>query len=59
MRYLTKSASFSEKGSVIVLEMNQYDYSLAQIAQIVESNDAQILSSYINSEKDSKLTEVM
>ena len=58
MRYLTKSASFSEKGSVIVLEMNQYDYSLAQIAQIVESNDAQILSSYITSEKDSKLTEV-
>ena len=58
MNHLTKSASFSETGSVIVLEMNQFDYSIAQIAQIVESNDAKILSSYITSIKDSKLVEV-
>ncbi len=58
MSHLAKSASFSESGSVVVLEMNQFDYSLAQIAQIVESNDAKILSSYITSIKDSKLMEV-
>jgi CBS domain-containing protein len=58
MNHLAKSASFSESGSVVVLEMNQFDYSLAQIAQIVESNDAKILSSYITSIKDSKLIEV-
>ena len=38
--------------------MNEYDYSLSQISQIVESNDAQILSNYITSFKDSKLLEI-
>lgn len=43
-----------EPGGVIVLELNSIDYSLSQIAQIVEGNDAKILSFYINEEKDSK-----
>ena len=34
------------------------DYSMAEIAQIVESNDAKILSSYIMSEPDSTNVEV-
>jgi glycine cleavage system regulatory protein len=38
--------------------MNQSDYSLAQIAQIVESNNAKILSSYITSNEESTNTEV-
>ena len=58
MNFLTNASSFSEPGSVIVLEMNQHDYSLSQISQIVESNDAQILSNYITSVKDSKVLEV-
>ena len=58
MNFLTNASSFSEPGSVIVLEMNQHDYSLSQISQIVESNDAQILSNYITSVKDSKFLEV-
>ncbi len=37
-----------EPGGVIILEMNLYDYSLSQIAQIVESNDAKILSLFVN-----------
>ncbi|MCD6597059.1 MAG: CBS domain-containing protein [Bacteroidales bacterium] len=45
-------------GGIIVLELNQNDYSLTQIAQIVESNDAKILSLYINSPKDSMRLEV-
>ncbi len=36
-----------EKGGIIVLEMNQHDYSLSQISQIVESNNSRILSLYI------------
>jgi predicted transcriptional regulator len=35
-----------EPGAVIVLEINNADYSLSQIAQIVESNDVKILSLY-------------
>ena len=38
--------------------MAQNDYSLAEIAQIVESNDSKILSSYITSSLDSTLMEV-
>ena len=39
---------------MIVLELNAIDYSLSQIAQIVESNDAKILSFYVSPEADSK-----
>jgi hypothetical protein len=34
-------------GGIIVLELNINDYSLAQIARIVEDNDAKIMGSYI------------
>jgi len=43
-----------EPGGVIVLELNSVDYSLSQIAQIVEGNDAKILSFYVSPEVDSK-----
>lgn len=43
----------NEPGGVIVLEINQVDYSLAQIAQIVEGNDAKILSLYVTKAEDS------
>lgn len=35
-----------QPGGIIVLEIDEKDYTLAQIAQIVEGNDAKILSSY-------------
>ena len=40
-------AAISEPGGILVLEMNIRDYSLTEVARIVESNDAKILSSYI------------
>lgn len=40
--------SLQAPGSVLVLEVHQLDFSLSQIAQIVESNDAKILASYIH-----------
>jgi predicted transcriptional regulator len=43
-----------EPGGVILLELTPGDYSLAEIAQIVEGNDAKILSLYVNNEPDSK-----
>ena len=45
-------------GGIIILELNTNDYSLVQIAQIVESNDAKILSSYITSNIDSTKIEL-
>jgi acetoin utilization protein AcuB len=41
---LSKYQSASERGAIIVLEMNAMDYHLSQIARIVEENDARILS---------------
>ncbi len=50
--------SLQAPGSILVLEVNQYDYSLAQIAQIVESNDAKILASYIHVNREKGLFEI-
>jgi Mg/Co/Ni transporter MgtE len=50
--------SVMESGSVIVLELNRKDYSLAEIARIVEESNASILSSYISTQKDSLKVEV-
>ena len=51
-------AFMREKGGLIVLEMNEKDYQLSQIAGIVESNDGKILSLYISSPPDSSKLEV-
>ncbi len=40
-------------GGIIILELNENDYSLTEIANIIESNDAKILSSYITSPPES------
>ena len=45
-------------GGILVLDLNEKDYSLSEIAQIVESNDARILSIYIRSYKDSMRLEI-
>ncbi|HEX7367064.1 MAG TPA: CBS domain-containing protein [Pelobium sp.] len=55
--YLANLTSVSSPGGIIVLEIGNRDNSLAHIAQIVESNNAQILSSYVDESPDStKLT---
>ncbi len=43
----------SEPGGIIILEMNVHDYSLSEIAQIVEGNIIKILSLYVSGHKDS------
>jgi acetoin utilization protein AcuB len=58
MTMIANTASIKEVGGIIVLEMNRIDYSLAKIAQIVESENAKILSSYIMSSQDSTKIEV-
>ncbi|MDP2424566.1 MAG: CBS domain-containing protein [Bacteroidales bacterium] len=58
---LKKFASISSlrnPGGVIVLERNTNDYSLTEIAQIVESNDAKVLGIFITSNPDSTRMEI-
>lgn len=40
-------AVVNQPGAIIVIGLNKNDYSLAQVAHVVESNNARILSSYI------------
>lgn len=56
--YFASLTAANESGAIIVLEMNNRDNSLAQMAQIVESEKAQILSSYTRSFADSTRLEV-
>ena len=58
MYTIAKSATIQSVGGVIVLEMNNNDYSLTEIASIVESNDTKILSSYIISKPNSTNIEI-
>jgi acetoin utilization protein AcuB len=58
MSLIANTGSIKEVGGILVLEVNTVDYSMAQIAQIVESNNARILSSYIMSSPDSTKLEV-
>jgi acetoin utilization protein AcuB len=53
-----KSQAVSDPGGVIVLELNAQDYSLQEIAGIVEGNDAKILSSFLSTSPTSMQVEV-
>ncbi|MFN5910553.1 MAG: CBS domain-containing protein [Bacteroidota bacterium] len=55
---IANTGSIRETGGILVVEMNATDYSMAQIGQIVESNNAKILSSYIMTSMDSTKIEV-
>jgi predicted transcriptional regulator len=48
LKYFATLTSARQPGGIIVLELNVNDYALSQIAQIVESNDAKILSLYLS-----------
>ncbi len=56
--YFARLTSVAEPGGIIVLEIGIRNNSLAQMAQIVESDNAQVLSSYIRSFPDSTRMEV-
>jgi signal-transduction protein with cAMP-binding, CBS, and nucleotidyltransferase domain len=58
LQHFAEMASMKESGGLLVLELNLNDYSLSEIARIVESNDAKILSLYISSHIDSTKLEV-
>lgn len=58
LRFFAQIGSFTEPGSIIVLEMSKQDYSLAEISRIVEGENAAILSSFITSTLDSNKIDV-
>jgi len=58
IRHLAGISSMDQPGGIIVLELIERDYSLSQIAQIVESNNIKVLSMYITSPPESTKLEV-
>ncbi len=57
--FFAKSMSVDSPGGIIVLDVSINDYSLTEIANIVESNNAKVLSSYIVSKVNSSMLEVI
>ena len=58
LNYFARTGSFTEPGSIIVLEMQRRDYSLAELARLVESENAAVLSSFISSDLNSSVIHV-
>jgi acetoin utilization protein AcuB len=58
LHYFADVSALKQPGGIIVLELNSNDYSLSQIAQIVEGNDAKVLSLYITSPSNSTKLEI-
>ena len=59
LKFLANTYSIHNPGGVIVLELSELDYNLTEIANIVESNDAKILSIFISSHMESTRLEVV
>ncbi|MEJ7560527.1 MAG: CBS domain-containing protein [Pedobacter sp.] len=58
LAYTSEIYAVKEHGGIIVLEINNRNNSLSHMAQIVEADNAQILSSYVQSFPDSTKLEV-
>lgn len=58
MQELARTAAITDPGGIIVLELNEHDYSLSEIAHIIEGENASILSSNITSYVDSTKIEL-
>jgi acetoin utilization protein AcuB len=52
---LSEMQGAHQRGGIIVLEMWEKDYSLQQIARIIEENDAKILSTSVSPGEDGKI----
>ncbi len=58
LHYFAEFSALRLKGSVLVIEMNVNDFSMSQICQIVEGNDAKILAAYVTSHQNSTQMEL-
>lgn len=58
LAYFAQSASITEPGSILVLEVSERNYSLAEIARLAEYEQATILSSNVTSHPNSISMEI-
>ena len=58
LKFFAETSTFRDPGSIVILEMGRHDYSLAEIARIVESEGAIVLSTFVRSFQDTQRIEV-
>jgi signal-transduction protein with cAMP-binding, CBS, and nucleotidyltransferase domain len=49
LRQFAQELGVQESGAVLILSLNERDYSMAEISRLVESNNVKIISSYFSS----------
>ncbi len=55
LKYFAQTGAMIEPGTILEVEIPRRDYSLTQVAQIVESESAKVLSTYVTSPTDSEV----
>jgi CBS domain-containing protein len=53
IKFYANSFSFNESGGIIVIKVHRNNYSMAEIARIVESSNALVINSFITNSSDS------
>lgn len=57
LHHFAELSALRNPGSIVEIELNMNDYSLSEIARIIESNDAKILGLYVSTpEESTKMT---
>lgn len=59
MEKLSEILGVENPGAIIILEINQNDYVLSEIAQIVESQDAKILNLFVENSNNTTKADVI
>lgn len=58
IQYYASSFSFEEPGSILVLETDKVNYSLAEVSRIVEEENCAILTSFLTTVEDSTRVQI-
>lgn len=58
VKYFAETVSITQPGGIITLEMSPRDYSLAEIARIVESENTKIISCFVSSPYGNEILEL-
>lgn len=58
LRFFAHTASFTEQGAVLLLQMPRRDYSLSTISRIIEEENVKILSAFVTSSPDPEFVEL-
>jgi acetoin utilization protein AcuB len=58
IKYFAETVSITQPGGIITLEMPPRDYSLAEIARIIESENTKIISCFVSSQYGKEMLEL-